>query len=67
MQKSFTISTSKREELVDITDKVSEIIKDVKEGICHVFTAHATAAVVINENYDPNICLDFNDALLIYY
>ena len=35
----------------------------VKNGICNVFTAHATATIIINENYDPNICLDLIDAL----
>ena len=35
----------------------------VKQGICNVFALHATAAIIINENYDPNISLDFLDAL----
>ena len=65
MQEEFTISTSKKQELIDITDKVSDIIKKSKinTGICNVFAAHATAAIIINENYDPNICLDLLDAL----
>jgi secondary thiamine-phosphate synthase enzyme len=33
------------------------------EGICHVYVAHATAAIVINENDDPNVCVDLLDAL----
>ena len=52
------INTIKTEELVDITSKVNSLIK-VDEGICNVFVKHATAALVINENYDPNICKDF--------
>lgn len=65
MQEEFTISTSKKQELIDITDKINSIIKKskVKNGICNVFAAHATAAIIINENYDPNICLDLIDAL----
>ena len=65
MQADFTLSTSKRQELVDITDKVNSIIKKskIKNGICNVFAAHATAAIIINENYDPNICLDLLEAL----
>ena len=65
MQEEFTISTSKKQELIDITDKVNSILKKskVKSGICNVFAAHATAAIIINENYDPNICLDLIDAL----
>ena len=65
MLEEFTISTSKKQELIDITDKINNIIKKskVKNGICNVFAAHATAAIIINENYDPNICLDLIDAL----
>ncbi len=65
MQEQFTISTSKRQELIDITSQINSIIKKskVKNGLCNVFTAHATAAIIINENYDTNICLDLLDSL----
>ena len=35
----------------------------VKDGLCLVFVPHATAAVVINENADPNVCQDILDAM----
>ena len=65
MQEEFYISTKKKQELIDITSKVSSIIKKskVNNGLCNVFAAHATAAIVINENYDPNICTDLLNAL----
>ena len=65
MREIMSVSTSKRQEMVDITAKVSSIVKrsDVKEGMCNVYAMHATAAIVINENADPNICLDTIDAL----
>src|SRR3989338_1751296 len=65
MQEEIHISTKKKQELVDITSSVNSIIKrsKIKEGLCNVFTAHATAAIIINENYDPNICLDLLDSL----
>ena len=65
MQEEFTISTTKKQELVDITGKINSIIKnsEIKNGLCNIFTAHATAAIIINENYDPNICLDLLDSL----
>ena len=65
MQEEFHLSTSKKQELIDITDTINSIIKKskIKEGACNVFAAHATAAIIINENYDPNICLDLLDAL----
>jgi secondary thiamine-phosphate synthase enzyme len=61
----LTISTTKRQELVDITHKVEEILakSGTKEGLCNIYVPHATAAVMINENADPNIGLDILDAL----
>ena len=60
MQAVFEVTPSQRQELIDITAEVNNIIKksQVKEGICLVYTPHATAAIIINENYDPNICTD---------
>src|SRR3989338_11233128 len=65
MREIMSVSTSKRQEMVDITAKVSSIVKrsDVKEGMCNVYAMHATAAIVVNENADPDICLDTIDAL----
>jgi len=65
MQEIITISTSKKQELIDITDQVAAIVRKskVKNGLCNIFATHATAAIIINENYDPNICLDIIDAL----
>jgi len=65
MHHEITLSTNKKQEIIDLTSKVSEIIKKskVKNGLCNVFAAHATAAIIINENYDPNVCLDILDAL----
>jgi len=65
MQEVISIPTSKRQELVDITKKIEAIVKKskVKEGLCTIFVMHATAAVIINENADPNICLDLIDSL----
>src|SRR5262249_2404072 len=44
---------------------VAEIVSraDLAEGLCSVYTPHATAAIVINENDDPNVCVDVLDAL----
>ena len=59
------IPTSKKQELIDITNKVNELVRKskVKSGVCNVFVRHATAALIINENYDPNICTDLLKAL----
>jgi len=65
MKDTITVSSSKKQEMIDITDKVNAIIikSKIKNGICNVYVTHATASIVINENADPNICLDTIDAL----
>jgi secondary thiamine-phosphate synthase enzyme len=54
------ISTHARTELVDITDEIRKAIKKsgVKSGTCIIYIPHTTAAVTINENYDPSVCED---------
>jgi secondary thiamine-phosphate synthase enzyme len=63
--KEFIISTKEKYEVVDITEKVESIVagSKKKEGMCLVYVPHATCAVIINENYDPNVSLDLLDAL----
>jgi len=62
---TITISTEKPQQIVDITGEVKKIAKKsaVKDGICWVYTPHATCALMINENWDPNIMLDIIDSL----
>jgi len=59
------IRTTTKREMIDLTARVAEVVTrtDVAEGLCSVYTPHATAAVVINENDDPNVCVDVLDAL----
>ncbi len=54
---SFTVKTTKREELIDITTDVQCALKrsGIKNGICVVFVPHTTAGVTINENADPTV------------
>jgi secondary thiamine-phosphate synthase enzyme len=51
--------------MVDLTARVAEIVarSGLAEGLCSVYVPHATAAIVINENDDPNVCTDVLDAL----
>jgi secondary thiamine-phosphate synthase enzyme len=51
--------------MVDLTARVTQVVAaaDVDEGLCSVYTPHATAAIVVNENDDPNVCVDVLDAL----
>ncbi len=57
---TIEIRTRAREEMIEITTKVAEIVAErgVKSGLCVVFTPHTTAAVTINENADPDVKSD---------
>jgi len=46
---TLKIKTSDKEELIDITDRISKLI-NIKEGICFIFIRHTTCALLINEN-----------------
>lgn len=61
----FRIRTTSTRQMIDITDRVVEIShrSGVRDGVCHVYVPHATAAIIINENADPNLCEDIIDAL----
>jgi secondary thiamine-phosphate synthase enzyme len=54
------VNTSSRTELLDITSRISHIVRDsaVSEGICVIFVPHTTGAVTINENADPDVKKD---------
>ena len=63
----FEIDTTRKRETIDITERVRQIVRSAKpkleRGLCHVMVLHATAAIVVNENDDPNIGVDLLTAL----
>jgi secondary thiamine-phosphate synthase enzyme len=61
----FRVRTRAKYEVLDITEAVAAAVREagLEEGICSVYVPHATAAVVINENDDPQVCEDLLDAL----
>ncbi len=65
MQSEFHVRSHRKYEMLDITEQVADIVRqcNLPEAICSVYVTHATAAVVINENDDPNVCEDVLDAL----
>lgn len=54
---TLPISTSKRDEMRDITRDVSSLITQngVQEGIVVIYCPHTTAGIAINENADPDV------------
>jgi secondary thiamine-phosphate synthase enzyme len=58
--KSIDLKSNARIELIDITNRVFEELKNtgIQFGTCFVFTQHTTAGLIINENADPDIKRD---------
>ncbi len=61
----FKVKTPEREVLIDITNKVNEIVRkyEIEQGVCRVFVPHTTAGVTINENADPSVIKDISNYL----
>lgn len=61
----FTIQTSKHHELIDITQRAKDFVKQekTKDGALLIYVPHATASITINENADPNIKEDIVKAI----
>ena len=61
----FHIRTTAHRQMIDLTTRVADIVAEtgVDEGLCNVYVTHATAAIVVNENDDPNVCVDVLDLL----
>ncbi len=59
-----TIPTKKKKNILDLTDRVQKLIGEaghLKNGLCHVFALHTTAAVT-TADLDPGTDLDMLDA-----
>ena len=61
----LAIETREARQCLDITHHVSEVVRGsgVEAGLCQLTVLGATAAIVINENDDPNIGVDLLNAL----
>ena len=59
-QKTISFSTSAHEELVDITERVRQVVREsgVETGMCSVYARGATAAIMIQENWDDSVQRD---------
>ena len=64
-QERLSIRSTRQKELIDVTDAVRAVIakSGIRTGTCHVFVAGATAAILVNENDDPQLLDDFLDAM----
>lgn len=60
MQELITIRTSSKNGLYDITRQVSEVVQKsgIREGLVSVYVQGATAAIMIQENWDDSVQKD---------
>ncbi|KON91702.1 hypothetical protein AF331_04180 [Rossellomorea marisflavi] len=59
--KIIQIQTTKRDEMIDITREVQNLVDqtDVSTGAVVVQSLHTTAGITVNENADPDVKTDF--------
>lgn len=62
---TIEVRTSERQELVDVTSRVREAVREsgVEEGICVLWSMHTTGGLTVNESADPDVARDIEDVL----
>ena len=62
---TITLATNRERQLVDVTREAQQLVREsgVQEGVCTLYAHGATAALMIQENDDPNIGEDVVDCL----
>ena len=65
MQFTVSFATHHREELVDITERIRTLVREHgrNKELCALYAQGATAAIMIQENWDPNIRTDVINCL----
>ena len=65
MRKIITLKTSQREELIDITDLVTSVVQEsgIQNGLVSLYAQGATAAIMIQENWDASVRTDVINCL----
>jgi secondary thiamine-phosphate synthase enzyme len=60
MREVIAVSTRQREELVDITREVAQVLRrsGVRDGLVSVYAQGATAAIMVQENWDRSVQTD---------
>jgi secondary thiamine-phosphate synthase enzyme len=60
MHETITLRTQQREELIDITEAVRAILQRsrMRNGLVNVYAQGATAAMMVQENWDDSVQLD---------
>ena len=61
---AIRVKTTRRTELVDITNEVQRVVSalGIRLGTCFIYVPHTTAGVLINEHADPDVASDAEGA-----
>ncbi|MHA1475966.1 MAG: secondary thiamine-phosphate synthase enzyme YjbQ [Promethearchaeota archaeon] len=63
---SFILKSDGREQFIPISEEVNDFVQKVGEnivGVCKIFVPHTTAAVIVNQNVNPDVMQDFQTYL----
>jgi len=60
MRETIIVKSTRREELIDITQFTREVLdrNSIQNGIVHLYAQGATAAIMVQENWDDSVPLD---------
>ena len=60
MRTTITLSSAAREQLIDVTEQVAAVVREsgVRDGLVQVYAQGATAAMMIQENWDESVQTD---------
>jgi len=60
MIKTFDVKTDNHDQMIDVTSKVEQWIKEegITDGVVIVSSKHTTAGLTVNENADPDVKTD---------
>jgi len=63
--RELKIKTNKRNEMIDITNDIQQVVKEknIQDGHVIVYVPHTTAGITINEGADPSVQRDIIETL----
>lgn len=56
----ISLSTKSRDQALDVTSAINQVLaqQNWQQGQCHLFVPHTTAAITVNEGFDPCVMAD---------
>ena len=56
----FHVETEQRAQVVLVRERVNQILGELEagDGLCHLWCPHTTAALTVNEGWDPDVTVD---------